>query len=200
MSFTQRPGPGHLRQTSRREDHHIVAPSLGSPVSFRTIRRCLAERHLGSWRSLRVLPLTPTHRRLRLEGCHSRGNWAAAEWNQVVLSDESRFNLSRDANRVRVWRPRGERLNPAFDLQRHTAPTAGVTVWDVIAYNRRSPLVLIRGTMTAQRYVHDILQSHVLLLMQRLPKALFQQDNAWPHTARVSQNCLHTVTTLPWPA
>ncbi|GFV85711.1 transposable element Tcb2 transposase [Trichonephila clavipes] len=26
---------------------------------------------------------------------------------------------------VSVWRPRGERLNPAFVLQRHTAPTAG---------------------------------------------------------------------------
>ncbi|GFW54149.1 acetylcholine receptor subunit delta [Trichonephila clavipes] len=31
-----------------------------------------------------------------------------------------------DDNRVPVWRPRGERLNPAFALQRHTAPTAGV--------------------------------------------------------------------------
>ncbi|GFX16477.1 transposable element Tcb2 transposase [Trichonephila clavipes] len=36
--------------------------------------------------------------------------------------------------------------------------------------------------------------------MQRLPGAIFQQDNAGPHTARVSQNCLHTVTTIPWPA
>ncbi|PRD31177.1 UNVERIFIED_CONTAM: hypothetical protein NCL1_24147 [Trichonephila clavipes] len=80
MSFTQRPGSGRPRQTSRREDHHIVrnarvqptalsaaiqqaqvAPSLGAPVSSRTIRRRLAEGHLGSQRLLRVLPLTPTH-------------------------------------------------------------------------------------------------------------------------------------------
>ncbi|GFW90090.1 transposable element Tcb1 transposase [Trichonephila clavipes] len=33
--------------------------------------------------------------------------------------------------------------------------------WGVIAYNTRSPLVFIRGTMTAQRYAHDILQPHV---------------------------------------
>ncbi|GFS73838.1 transposable element Tcb2 transposase [Trichonephila clavipes] len=113
---------------------------------------------------------------------------------------ESRFNLSSDDNRVRVWRPRGERLNPAFALQRHTSPTVGVMVWGVIAYNTRSPLVLIRGTMTAQRYVHDILLPHVLLLMQRFPGAIFQQDNGRPHTARVSQDCLRTITTLPWPA
>ncbi|GFW75377.1 uncharacterized protein TNCV_4190311 [Trichonephila clavipes] len=36
-------------------------------------------------------------------------------------------------------RPRGERLNPAFALQLHTASTAGVMVWGVIAYNTRSP-------------------------------------------------------------
>ncbi|GFT06527.1 transposable element Tcb2 transposase [Trichonephila clavipes] len=36
--------------------------------------------------------------------------------------------------------------------------------------------------------------------MQRLPEAIFQQDIAWPHTARVSQNCLRTITSLPWPA
>ncbi|GFW20304.1 RNase H domain-containing protein [Trichonephila clavipes] len=36
--------------------------------------------------------------------------------------------------------------------------------------------------------------------MQWLPGVIFQQDNARPHTARVSQDCLRTVTTLPWPA
>ncbi|GFW29765.1 transposable element Tcb2 transposase [Trichonephila clavipes] len=54
--------------------------------------------------------------------------------------------------------------------------------------------------MTAERYVHDLLQSHVLALMKQLPGAIFQQDNARHYTARISQDCLHTVTTLPWPA
>ncbi|GFU53137.1 transposable element Tcb2 transposase [Trichonephila clavipes] len=151
MSFTRRSGSGRPRQTSHPEDCHIVriarvqptaslaaiqaqvAPSLGAPVSFRTIRRRLAEEHLGSRHPLRVLPLTTTHRRLRLEWCHARGNWTAVEWNQIVFSDESRFNLSSNDNRVRVWRPRGERLDPAFALHRHTAPTAGMMAWGVIA-------------------------------------------------------------------
>ncbi|GFX20288.1 transposable element Tcb1 transposase [Trichonephila clavipes] len=54
--------------------------------------------------------------------------------------------------------------------------------------------------MTAQRYVHGSLQLHVLSLMQRLPGAIFEQNNARPHTARMSQDCLCTVITLPWPA
>ncbi|GFV88087.1 transposable element Tcb2 transposase [Trichonephila clavipes] len=204
MSFTRRPGSGHPRQTNRRENRHIVrnaraqptassaaiqaqvAPSLGAPVSSRTMRRHLAEGHLGSRRLLRVLPLTPTHRRLRLEWCCVRENRTVAEGNQFVFSDEYRFNLSSDDNRVRVWRIRGERLNPAFALQRQTALIAGV-------------IVLIRGTMTAQRYVHGILQPHVLPLMQRLSEANFQQDNHRPHTVRISQDCHCTVNIIPWP-
>ncbi|GFW12477.1 transposable element Tcb2 transposase [Trichonephila clavipes] len=53
--------------------------------------------------------------------------------------------------------------------------------------------------MTAQWYVYDILQLHVLPLMQRLPRAIFQQDNARPHTTQASQESLRTLNTLPWP-
>ncbi|GFW55769.1 transposable element Tcb2 transposase [Trichonephila clavipes] len=119
---------------------------------------------------------------------------------RLTLAKNPDYNLSSDDNCVRLWRRRGERLNPAFALLRHTASTAGVTVWVGITYNTRSSLVLIRGTITAQWYVHDILQPHVLPLMHQLPGAILQPDNDWPHTAKLSQDCLPTVTTLPWPA
>ncbi|GFU98857.1 transposable element Tcb2 transposase [Trichonephila clavipes] len=77
-----------------------------------------------------------------------------------------------------MWRPCDECLNSAFALQRHAALTAGVMVWDAIAYDTRSLLILFYGTMTAKRYVHDILQSHLLSLMAGLLGAIFQQDNA----------------------
>ncbi|GFX77835.1 transposable element Tcb2 transposase [Trichonephila clavipes] len=107
MSFKQRPGSGRPGQTSRREDRNIVRNALLQP--------------------------TVSSVAIQAQWCRSRENWTAVEWNQLVFSDESRFNISSDGNRVRVWRPRGERLSPAFALQRHTAPTAGVMVWGVIA-------------------------------------------------------------------
>ncbi|GFU56237.1 transposable element Tcb2 transposase [Trichonephila clavipes] len=79
-----------------------VAPSLGAPVSFRTIRMRLVEGHLGSWRPLRVLPLTPTHRHLRFEWCHAQGNWTTTEGNEVVFRDGYRYDLTSDDNRVPV--------------------------------------------------------------------------------------------------
>ncbi|GFV76754.1 transposable element Tcb2 transposase [Trichonephila clavipes] len=138
--------------------------------------------------------VVPTHRRIRLKLCHARGNWTAEVWNHVVFGDESSFNLSSDDNRIRMWSPRGECINPAFALQRHTAPTAGAMVWGAISYSKRPSLVLIRFTMTAQRYVHDNLQPHMLPLVQRHPGVFFQQDNARHHTTRASQDCLCTVT------
>ncbi|GFX63228.1 transposable element Tcb2 transposase [Trichonephila clavipes] len=129
------------------------------------------------------------------ERCHLHEDQAQDALDRpVVEKTATSFNLSSDDNRVRVWRPPGERLNLAFALQRHTGLASGVMVWCAIAYNIRSPLVLIHLTLTAQRYVHDMLQPHVLPLMQWLLGAIFQQGNAR------RQGCHKTVSTLPWPA
>ncbi|GFV84811.1 DDE_3 domain-containing protein [Trichonephila clavipes] len=57
----------------------------------------------------------------------------------------------------------------------------------------------MRGTLTGQRYVDDILRLHVRLFLNGFPGAIFQQDNARPHTARVAQVFLRHFQTLPWP-
>ncbi|GFW77265.1 DDE_3 domain-containing protein [Trichonephila clavipes] len=73
-------------------------------------------------------------------------------------------------------------------------------VWGAIAYDNRSTLIVMRGTLTGQRYVDDILRPHVGPFLNGLPGAIFQQDNAHPHTARVAQDFLRHFQTLPWPA
>ncbi|GFX05739.1 transposable element Tcb1 transposase [Trichonephila clavipes] len=73
-------------------------------------------------------------------------------------------------------------------------------VWGVNAYNTWPLLVIIRGTMIAQRYIHNFLQTQVWPLIQEFSGAIFQQGGARPHTARLSQDCFCIATTLPWPA
>ncbi|GFX88002.1 DDE_3 domain-containing protein [Trichonephila clavipes] len=63
-------------------------------------------------------------------------------------------------------------------------------VWGSIAYDSRSTLIVMRETLTGQRYVDDILRPHVGPFLNGLPGAIFQQDNAHPHTARVAQDFL----------
>ncbi|GFT92512.1 transposable element Tcb2 transposase [Trichonephila clavipes] len=73
-------------------------------------------------------------------------------------------------------------------------------IWGAIAYDSRSTLIVMQGTLTAQRYVDDIFRPHVGSFINGLPQAIFQQDNAPPHTARVAQDFLRHFPTLPWPA
>ncbi|GFV19196.1 transposable element Tcb1 transposase [Trichonephila clavipes] len=134
----------------------------------------LAEANLKFKRPFRALSLTPEHRQLRLQWCHTRSMWNVTDWQKVVFSDESRFVLGTDNNRVRVWR----------------CP----------AYDSRSTLIVMRGTLTGQRYFDDILRPHVEPFLNGLSGAIFQQDNARPHTARVAQDFLRHFQTLPWPA
>ncbi|GFX39505.1 transposable element Tcb2 transposase [Trichonephila clavipes] len=56
----------------------------------------------------------------------------------------------------------------------------------------------MRGILTGQRYVDDILRLHVRPFLNGLPGTIFQQDNALPHTARVAQDLLNPFQTLPW--
>ncbi|UYV83546.1 K02A2.6-like [Cordylochernes scorpioides] len=175
-----------------------VQDTLDHSISTRTISRRLVANGLHSCRPLRRMPLTPPNRRQRLEWCRARSTWIT-EWHRVVFSDESRFCLSSDSRRVRVWRRRGERSNPAAIVERPTVRQRGIMVWGAIAYDSMSPLLRIQGTMTAQRYVDDVLRPVTLPYLQGVPNALYLQDNARPHTARISQQALQDVQMLPWP-
>ncbi|GFY06449.1 HTH_Tnp_Tc3_2 domain-containing protein [Trichonephila clavipes] len=65
--------------------------------------------------------------------CRPRATWSVTDWRRVIFSDESRFSLSADDHRTRVWRRTGQRSDPAFIVERHTAISQGVTVWGAIS-------------------------------------------------------------------
>ncbi|GFX85197.1 transposable element Tcb2 transposase [Trichonephila clavipes] len=54
----------------------------------------------------------------------------------------------------------------------------------------------MRGTLTGQRYVDNILRLHIGSFLNGFPGEIFQQDNARPHTARVAQDFLRHFQTF----
>ncbi|GFU82278.1 uncharacterized protein TNCV_3195501 [Trichonephila clavipes] len=82
----------------------------------------------------------------------------AAEWNEVVFTDESRICLQHHDGRIRVWRHRGERMMNSCAMHRHTGPAPGIMVWSGIAYHSRTPLVCIANTLNSQRYISEVLE------------------------------------------
>ncbi|KFM75199.1 Transposable element Tcb1 transposase, partial [Stegodyphus mimosarum] len=176
-----------------------VQDTLHLPVSTRTISRRLVKRGLHSRRPLRRLPLTPQHRRQRLEWYRTGAMWMT-EWRNVVFSDESRFCLFSDSRYICVWLRRGDRSNPVLTVERPTSRQRGIMVWGAIAYDSRSPLVRIQGTMTAQRYLDNVLWPVAIPYLQGLPNASFQLYNARPQSsARICQHALQGIQMLPWP-
>ncbi|UYV69721.1 SPOPL [Cordylochernes scorpioides] len=121
--------------------------------------------------------------------------------NEIVFTDESRFCLQNHDGRIRVWTPWREDTKQLY-IHRHTGPTPGIMVWGGIGYNFRTPLVRIACTLNSQRYFSEMLEPVVHSYLQGLPTAMFQQDIARPHVARIVQrffvNC--QVEFPPWMA
>ncbi|GFY35908.1 transposable element Tc1 transposase [Trichonephila clavipes] len=141
-THARKTGSGATRKTTRREDRRIVWQVLVDPtvtlstiradvgvaIVSQTISRHLAEANLKYKHPFHALPLTSEHRQLRLQWCQARSMWNVTDWQKVVLSDESRFVLGTDDNRVRV------RRRPDF----HGRPAPPVEhVWDQL--NRQMP-------------------------------------------------------------
>ncbi|GFU73079.1 transposable element Tcb1 transposase [Trichonephila clavipes] len=72
-------------------------------------------------------------------------------------------------------------------MHRHTGPAPGIMVWGGIGYHSRTPPVRIAGTLNNQRNISEVLEPDVLPYLQGLATAIFQQDNARPHVARIVQ-------------
>ncbi|UYV63185.1 hypothetical protein LAZ67_2003377, partial [Cordylochernes scorpioides] len=188
--------PGHRkRRQFKQTDAFTRGMVIGLKRAGWSIRQIAADTHLGASTVHRLW------RRWLEQGTVAiyRNAGATRVTSARVDRHESRFCLSSDSRHVRVWRRRGERSNPAATVERPTVRQRGIMVWGAIAYDSRSPLLRIQGTMTAQRYVDDVLRPVTLPYLQGVPNALYQQDNARPHTARISQQALQDVQMLPWP-
>ena len=93
--------------------------------------------------------------------------------------------------RVRVQRRVAERLKTTYIVEGHTAHISGVG-----SHYLQTPFAAMPVTLTPQRYIQNVLQTYMLSRVVGISAAIFQHDNAWSHTARISRDFLHNVTTL----
>ncbi|GFX30711.1 transposable element Tc1 transposase [Trichonephila clavipes] len=105
-----------------------------------------------------------------------------------------------ERGRIIGLKEEGQRADPAFTIIRPTGPQLQINVWGSIPFDSRIPLVVNRYTLTAQRYVDDILRTVLLPFFLPSPGLIFQQDNARPHTTRATVNYLTACQTFPGPA
>ncbi|UYV78780.1 hypothetical protein LAZ67_16002723 [Cordylochernes scorpioides] len=128
-------------QGTQQEDRAIVRTAVAAPT-LSTIQQ-LADRY----------DTYPSHPYTDMSDYSGVGSdqLGIALNGDIVFSDESRFLLCPDDLRKRVWRRLGQRVDPGLTLEHHTGPKQGVMVWGAILVDNRTLLVVIPGTLTAQR-------------------------------------------------
>lgn len=217
-----RPGQGRPRVTTAAQDRQLTLAARrrrfesavtlradferthGVRISAQTVRNRLHGANLRARRPVIRLPLTPRHRRCRLEFARQHARIGRDPLHAILFTDESKFMLDFNDGRRRVWRQRNERFQNCCVAEHDRFGGGSVMVWGGISYDGRIDLHVIRnGSLTAVRYRDEILHQHVRPYAGAIgPNFVLMDDNAPPHRGRIVQQYLETegIERMDWPA
>ena len=195
-------------KTDRRKSSTSVKGELETElnitISQTTIRRRAHEIGLYGRVARKKAYLNKANRGKRLEYARTYREKPLGFWNNVIWSDESKFNLFGSDGKVMVWRSTKEELEP-----RRTVPTVKhgggiVKCWGCLSSPGVANLVFIDGNITGELY-QDMLQTNLLHSMKKLNMGKdwwFQHDNDPKHTAHIVTNWLDQkrIQRLKWPS
>ena len=93
--------------------------------------------------------------------------------------------------RATVWRRQDERYADCCVREFSRCGGGSVMVWGGISWRYKTPLVVIEGNLTARRYIDEVLEPVIVPFLQNHADVmLYQQDNARPHSARLTSGFL----------
>ena len=173
------------------------------PLSVNTVRRYIRKCNLKLYYAKQKPFINNTQKRRRLLWARAHLRWTDAKWKSVLWSDESTFQIVFGKCGRRVLRTKEEKDHPDCYGRKVQKP-ASVMVWGCVSASGMGNLHICEGTINAERYI-QVLEQHMLPSKQRLfhgRPCLFQQDNAKPHSARLTTAWLRSkrVRVLDWPA
>ncbi|XP_041373437.1 uncharacterized protein LOC121386560 [Gigantopelta aegis] len=91
--------------------------ALGHPISRRTVLRRLRRAGIRAFCPFRGMALTPLNRQRRLQWARTVRRWQRRDWERVLFTDESRFNMFRNDGRFVFidvgesdWRPTASKM------------------------------------------------------------------------------------------
>jgi transposase len=180
----------------------IWEEKTGIHISTRLVRLRLNSMGLHRRVSRQKPLLTLRHVAMRKKWAEDYQNWTVNDWEQVVFSDESTFQLIQSSQKVTVWTAPNEEYKP--EMISPTAKHGGgfIMVWGCMSAEGVGVLKVVDGTLNSQGYM-NILENCALPACRALKgnsPFIFQHDGAPCHTAKVVTSWIrdHNVRTLPW--
>jgi transposase len=215
------PRPGRPSKLTKRDTRHLVRllktnrkaslnnltnefiESTSTNVCSRTVQRYLHEEGFYGRVGKRKPFVNERNRKIRLEWSRERINWKG-EWNFIIWSDESRFEVFGGDGCDYVWRKPKEKYDVNCLVPTFKSGRKGVMVWGCFSSFGLGPLVRVNGKQTANDYI-NVLNNHLLPYLGQLDNQnnyVFQDDNARIHRARPTLHWISekNIDQLRWPA
>jgi transposase len=220
-STIDRPRSGRPRVTCESQDKYIRVASLmdrfrpaheiaqnvfkrksKKTVSNQTVRNRLVEAGLNGRIARNKPKLTKKQRQARLRWAKKYQSWKAQDFEKILWSDESPFNLFVKNGKVWVRRREGEEYVPC--CMQPTVKFGGghINVWGCFSGQGVGPLYQIHGNMNGAMY-REILKNQMAPHLRSLGAGFtFQHDNDPKHTSKVVKNYLSNAkfTVMEWPS
>lgn len=214
--------PGRPSKLSERDERFIVRcvaenPKVSAPkittalckmsekkISSQTIRRVLKKTGYNSRTAVRKPFISKVNQKKRLDFALKYVDYPETFWNNVIFTDESKYNLFGNDGKQRVWRKKNTALHQKNLSQTIKHGGGNVMVWGCFAASGVGSLEFIDGNMTADSYI-DILRRNLHSSAEKLgvrSTFKFYQDNDPKHKAHKTRewllyNCPHVLQTPP---
>jgi transposase len=171
---------GRPRETTLRQDRHFTLIHLrnrsvnavdtarrtpgirNNIISYQTVRNRLRQSGLRSYRPLKGMELKRRHRIARLQWARARLRWRRTTWQNILFSDQFKFNLKFSDGRVCIYRRRRERFADGCVKETDRFGGGGVMVWGGISHVGKTNLKRVVGNLNVIRYCDEILAPIVL--------------------------------------
>lgn len=223
-SLKDRPRSGRPKATTEVEDRNIVitskrnrrmtAPEIRAqvnqsrpnPVSVTTVKRRLRAAGLHGRVAVRKPLLRKINKQKRLQWALKHRNWTQAQWEKVLWTDESKFEVFGTKRRQYVRRSSSEKMLPECVLPTVKHGGGSIMVWGCFSAKGTGDLIRVEGIMKKVDYL-NILQEHAVPSGLKIIGQGFcmQQDNDPKHSSRLCRGFLEqkerrrVLSNMEWP-
>ena len=174
-------------------------------VSQATIRRSLVRSGLKAYSKVKKPSLGSKHKKLRRKFCRTCRDLTPEDWQSVIFTDESKYNVHGPDGNKKVWR-RSKCILLDHHVRKVTKFGGGsVMVWGCITYQGVGQLAFIDSKMNASLFVRVLdtcLSSTCNVLGLEMGSMVLQQDNDPKHTSKLARTYLADkgIRVLEWPS
>lgn len=192
-----------ILKKDRRASLNDITNQSPAKVHCNTVRKALHDEGFHSRVAVKKPFLTAAHRRKRLDFAKKHKDWTVEDWNRVLWTDESTFEIGLNSRVVLVWRTAEEKysgtcLTPSFKSGR-----TSVMIWGGFAHKKKSKLVIMPPRRrTAADFVELVYDAALLDILGEVSGGILMEDGAPVHRSNAPKEwrALRLIEKLNWPA